>query len=312
MLYSNILETIGNTPLVSLAKIKDAYHLKTNIFAKLEMFNPGGSIKDRIAFNMIKEAYQAGLINQDTIIIEPTSGNTGIGLALVAAYYGNELVLVMPDTMSLERRQLLEAYGAKLVLTEGKLKMQGAIKKAQDLAKLHKNSFIPSQFDNKFNPEIHYYTTGPEIYQALSDKVDVLISTIGTGGTISGVGKYLKEKSNNIKVIGVEPSGSPFLTKGISGPHQIQGIGAGFKPNVLDLSIIDEIITISDEKAISGTRDLIYKEGIFAGISSGAALAAALKVSKRQELNDKNIVIILPDSGNRYLSTNIYNRGENV
>jgi cysteine synthase A len=306
MLNSNILTTIGKTPLVNLRKIQEAHQLKATLLGKLEMFNPGGSIKDRIALSMIERAYQTGLITQNTVIIEPTSGNTGIGLAVVAAYYGNKLILVMPETMSMERKQLLEAFGATLVLTKGELGMKGSIAEAKRLAEIFDDSYIPSQFDNAANPDIHFTTTGPEIYQETGGEVDIFISSIGTGGTVTGAGKYLKQQNSKIQVIGVEPANSPFLSKGVKGKHKIQGIGAGFAPAVLDLSVIDEIIAVSDEDAYFYTKELVRIEGIFAGISSGAALAAAAQLAKRPENFNKKIAIIFPDSGDRYLSTHVF------
>ena len=304
--YNNILETIGYTPLVELKKIKEEFHLEANIFAKVESFNPAGSVKDRVAKAMIEDAFKKGLINKDTLIIEPTSGNTGIGLAMVSAYYGLRLILTMPETMSIERRKLLQAYGAEIVLTPGSEGMKGAIAKAKELSLKNKNSFIPSQFTNLVNPETHYRSTGVEIYEDLDGKVDILVSAFGTGGTVSGTGKYLKEKNPCIKVIGVEPKGSPVVSKGQSGPHKIQGIGAGFIPDTLNVSILDEVITISNEEAFEKGKFICRKEGILAGISSGAALAAAIKVASLKENKDKNIVVVLPDTGERYLSTTMF------
>ncbi len=299
MLYNNILETIGNTPLVKLNKITDK-----NIFVKVESFNPAGSIKDRVAYNMISNALKDKVIDKNSTIIEPTSGNTGVGLCMASAYLGLKIIIVMPETMSEERKRLMKAYGAKLVLTDGALGMKGAINKANELHKEIENSFIPQQFANKFNPEIHYKTTSEEILRDLNGKIDYFVAGIGTGGTITGVGKKLKEKNPDVKIIGVEPYSSPFLTKGEAGAHKIQGIGAGFKPEILDLSIIDEIITVKNEDAFSSTKMLAQKEGILAGISSGANIWASIKISA--EHPDKNIVAVLPDTGERYLSTGVF------
>ncbi len=304
MYYSNITAAIGNTPLVRLSKLQTKLALAANLYAKLEMFNPGGSVKDRIALKMINQAQAEHRINPETVIIEPTSGNTGIGLALVSAYYGYQLILVMPDSLSQERRELLQAYGAKIVLTPGAKGMKEAIRVSKKLAEDNPNSFIPSQFDNLANPNSHYETTGPEIYRDCPE-VDVLISAIGTGGTITGVGRYLKEQNPAIHIIGVEPAASPFLTQGITGKHKIQGLGAGFLPAVLDTNVYDEIIPIADDLAIDFMRLLTTNEGIFAGISSGAALAAGVIAAKQQKFHQKNIVVILPDSGDRYLSLHL-------
>ena len=303
---NNILEAIGKTPLVRLNNLKEQLNLKANLIAKIESFNPGGSVKDRIAKAMIEDAMQKGLINKDTTIIEPTSGNTGIGLAMVAASKGLKLIITMPETMSVERRKLMMAYGAELVLTEGALGMKGAIAKAEELVKEIPNSFMPLQFANPINPHIHYLTTGPEIYQDLDGEIDVFVAGVGTGGTISGVGKYLKEQNKNIKVIAVEPESSPVLSKGIAGAHKIQGIGAGFVPETLNLQIIDEIITISNEDAFEVGRMIAKAEGILVGISSGAALAAAISLAKDPKYDGKTIVVLLPDTGERYLSTDMF------
>lgn len=305
-IYNNIIETIGRTPLVNLKNYKEKEGLKGNILAKVEYFNPSGSIKDRIAYSMIKDAEESGKINKDTIIIEPTSGNTGVGLALIAAAKGYRLVLTMPETMSIERRKLLKAYGAELVLTPGVDGMTGAIKKAEELAKENPNSFIPQQFKNPSNPAIHKVTTGEEIWEDTDGKVDAVIAGVGTGGTITGIAQVLKKKNPNIKIIAVEPFDSPVLSQGKSGPHKIQGIGAGFVPEVFDKSLIDEIITIKNEEAFGETKKLVVMEGILAGISSGAALYAGKIVANRPEFADKNIVVILPDSGQRYLSMPIF------
>lgn len=305
--YKTITETIGNTPLVELTNIEKKYSLKAKLFAKVEFFNPGGSVKDRIALAMIMDAKNKGLINKDTVIIEPTSGNTGIGLSMVAASMGLKVILTMPETMSIERRNLLKAYGAELVLTEGKKGMKGAIEKANELAKNNPHSFIPSQFTNPANPNRHYETTGPEIYKDLDGKVDIFVAGVGTGGTLSGVGKYLKEKNPNVKVVAVEPFSSPVLSKGESGPHGIQGIGAGFIPETLNTSIYDEIITVKNEEAYESGKESARSEGLLVGISSGAALFAAIELAKREENKNKNIVVLFPDTGERYLSTPMFN-----
>jgi len=304
--YTNIIDTVGHTPLVELTKIEKEFNLKGKIYAKVEFFNPGGSIKDRIAKAMLLDALEKGTINKETVIIEPTSGNTGIGLAMVCASLGLKMILTMPETMSIERQKLLKAYGAELVLTEGALGMKGAIAKAEELHKENKNSFIPGQFVNEVNPRTHYLTTGKEILEDLDNKVDVLVAGVGTGGTISGVGKLLKEHNKDAKVIAVEPFGSPVLSTGTAGKHKIQGIGAGFVPDTLDTKIYDEIITVKDEDAMSFGKLIAQNEGILVGISSGAALFAAVEVAKRSESKGKNIVVILPDSGNRYLSTPMF------
>ena len=304
--YSKIIDTIGKTPLVELTNLERKYNLKARIIAKVESFNPGGSVKDRIAKAMIEKAEKEGLINQDTVLVEPTSGNTGIGLAMVAASKGLRIILTMPETMSMERRNLLKAYGAELVLTEGAKGMKGAIAKAEELANEIPNSFIPSQFTNMANPNIHYLTTGPEIYRDLDGKLDYFVAGVGTGGTLSGVGKYLKEQNSNIKAIAVEPETSPVLSKGTAGPHKIQGIGAGFVPATLDTAIYDEIITIGNEEAFEMGRESARIEGLLVGISSGAAIKAAIKLAQREENVGKTIVVILPDTGERYLSTPMF------
>ncbi len=305
-LYHNIIDTIGNTPVIELKNIEKEYGLCCHVFAKLDSFNPGGSAKDRIAKAMIIDAEEKGLINKDTLIVEPTSGNTGIGLAMVCASRGYKLVLTMPETMSIERRKILAAYGANLVLTEGELGMKGAIAKAEEILKENKNSFMPSQFNNMANPNAHYMTTGKEIYKDLDGNVDVFIAGVGTGGTVSGVGRYLKENKKSVKVIAVEPSGSPMISKGEAGPHKIQGIGAGFIPNTLDRSVIDEVITVTNEEAMENARMIAKKEGILVGISSGAALTALLKVASRKESEGKNLVVMLVDTGERYLSSELF------
>lgn len=302
----NILETVGNTPLVELNNLKEKLSFAGNIIAKVEFFNPAGSVKDRIAKAMIEEAEKAGLINKNTVLVEPTSGNTGIGLSMVAASKGLRIILTMPETMSVERRNLLKAYGAELVLTDGSKGMKGAIEKAEELAKEIPNAFIPSQFTNPANPNIHYLTTGKEIYRDLDGKVDFFVAGVGTGGTISGTGKALKEQNPNIKVVAVEPATSPVLSEGHAGPHKIQGIGAGFVPKTLDTSIYDEIIPVSNEDAFATGKLIARTEGMLVGISSGAALFAAIQLAKRPENKDKNIVVLLPDTGERYLSTSMF------
>ena len=304
--YDKIIDTIGNTPLVELSNLESKYNLKAKIIAKVEYFNPGGSVKDRIAKAMIEKAEKEGLINKDTVLVEPTSGNTGIGLSMVAASKGLKIILTMPETMSIERRNLLKAYGAELVLTEGSKGMKGAIAKAEELAKEISNSFIPSQFTNMANPNIHYLTTGPEIFEDLDGNIDYLVAGVGTGGTLSGTGKYLKENKPSIKVVAVEPETSPVLSKGTPGPHKIQGIGAGFVPQTLDTSIYDEIITIGNEEAMEMGKESARIEGLLVGISSGAAIKAAIKLAQREENAGKTIVVILPDTGERYLSTAMF------
>ncbi len=305
-IYNSIDELVGKTPLLRLKNIENKLGLKCNLIAKLEQFNPTCSAKDRIAKKMIDDAEKTGLINKDTVIIEPTSGNTGIGLASIAAARGYRLIIVMPDSMSAERRKLMTAFGAELVLTDGKKGMSGAISKAEELAKEFDNSFIPSQFENPSNPEAHYVTTGPEIYNDTDNAVDIFVAGIGTGGTISGVGKFLKEQNPNIKIIGVEPADSPVISGGKSGPHGLQGIGAGFIPKTLNTDIIDEIITVTQDDAYTFCRMLGKTEGFISGISSGAALYAATIVAKRKENTNKNIVVLLPDIGDRYLSINLF------
>lgn len=303
MLFKSIFELVGNTPLVQINKLNDT---AANIYAKVEYFNPTGSVKDRIAKAMILDAEEKGLLNKDSIIVEPTSGNTGIGLSAMATARGYKAIIVMPETMSVERRNLMKAYGATVVLSEGAKGMKGAIEKANEIKASNPNVFIPGQFDNPSNPQAHYLTTGPEIYRDLEGKVDILVGGIGTGGTITGAGKYLKEQNPNIKVIGVEPASSPVLSKGYSGPHKIQGIGAGFVPNTLDRDVLDEVITIENEDAFATGRLLSKEEGILVGISAGAAMKAALIVANREENKGKNIVVILPDGGDRYMSTPLF------
>ena len=304
MTYNNhISELVGNTPILKLNNYVTKNQLKANIFAKLEYFNPAGSVKDRIAKAMLFKAKEDGILKPDSVIIEPTSGNTGIGLASLGTSLGHQVILTMPETMSIERRNLLKAYGAKVVLTPGGLGMKGAIAKAEELAKEYKNAFIPSQFENQANPNAHYLTTGPEIYQQLEGKIDIFVAGVGTGGTISGIGKYLKEKNPSIKVVAIEPAASPVLSKGTPGPHAIQGIGAGFVPNTLNTDIYDEIITIENEAAFATSRAIAREEGVLVGISSGAELYGATVLAKRIENAGKNIVVLLPDTGERYLST---------
>ena len=303
--YTSASQLIGNTPLLKLTNIEKAEGLQANLFAKVEYFNPSGSVKDRIALAMIEDAEKAGKLTKDTVIIEPTSGNTGIGLASIAAAKGYKLIIVMPETMSVERRQIIKAYGAEIVLSDGTKGMKGAIAKAQELAEEKGNAFIPSQFTNPSNPKIHYETTGPEIYNDLDGKVDVFVAGVGTGGTVTGTGKYLKEKSN-AKVVAVEPETSPVLSQGHGGPHKIQGIGAGFVPEVLNTEIYDEIIRVENEDAFDYGKVIAIEEGILVGISSGAALYAAIQVAKRKENKGKTIVAFLPDNGDRYLSTPLF------
>lgn len=305
-IYTSADQLIGKTPLLELVNIEKQYETKAKLLAKLEYFNPAGSVKDRIAKSMIDEAQKAGLLNKDTVIIEPTSGNTGIGLASVAATRGYRLIIVMPETMTLERRTLMKAYGAELVLTDGSKGMNGAIAKAKELAKEIPNSFTPSQFENLANPKIHLETTGPEIYEDTDGQIDFFVAGVGTGGTITGVGEYLKSKNPNIKIIAVEPEMSPVLSKGIAGPHKIQGIGAGFIPSVLNTQIYDEIIRVSDADAFELGKNIGKLEGILVGISSGAATWAAIQLAKRPENEGKTIVILHADTGDRYLSTNLY------
>ena len=305
-IYKTADELIGKTPLLELSHIEDEYKLEANIIAKVEYFNPAGSVKDRIAKKMIDEAIKEGKINKDTVLIEPTSGNTGIGLASVAAAKGLKLIVTMPETMSVERRNIMKAYGAEIVLTEGSKGMKGAIEKANELAQNYPNSFIPGQFDNPNNPLVHYETTGPEIYEDTDGKVDIFVAGVGTGGTITGVGKYLKSKNPNVKIVAVEPESSPVLSKGVAGAHKIQGIGAGFIPKILDTNIYDEIITVSNDDAFKTGKLIGKKEGILVGISSGAAVYAAITLASKEENKGKNIVVLLPDTGDRYLSTPLF------
>lgn len=305
-IFDNILDTIGNTPLVRLHHIEEEYKLDAKLFAKVEYFNPGGSIKDRPAMMMIKDAFESKRINKETKIIEPTSGNTGIGLALICSYLKLDLTIIMPDTMSKERQLLIKAYGANLILTEGKLGMKGAIAKANELSKQYPNSFIPSQFDNPSNVKAHYLTTAKEIAKDLDNKVDIFVAGVGTGGTLTGCASFFRDNKINTTIVAVEPSGSPVLSKNQAGPHKIQGIGAGFVPLNLDTKLIDEIINIDNEEAFATTNMVAKLEGLLVGISSGAALNAAIKVAKRIENKNKNIVVVFPDTGSRYLSCNVF------
>lgn len=305
-IYKSADQLVGNTPILELGHIEKEFNLKAKLFAKLEYFNPTGSAKDRIAVSMINDAEKKGLIKSGATIIEPTSGNTGIGLASVCTARGYKAIIVMPDTMSKERIQLISAYGAEVVLSDGSKGMAGAIEKAEELKKSIDNSFIPAQFDNPANPQIHFETTGPEIYEDMGGKVDVFVATVGTGGTLSGTGKYLKSKIKGVKVVAVEPKSSPLLSEGKAGPHKIQGIGANFIPKTLDTDIYDEIITISNEDAFEYGRLIGKMEGVLVGISSGAALKAGIEIAQRKEMEGKNVVVLLPDSGDRYLSTELF------
>lgn len=304
--YKHIYDTIGHTPIVELNNIAHKYNLKNKIFAKIESFNPGRSVKDRIAINMILDGEAKGLINKDTVIIEPTSGNTGIGLAMVCASKGYHLIIAMPETMSIERQKVMRAYGVELILTDGKKGMKGSLEKVEELKKIYPNHFIPSQFENMVNPRSHFEGTGVEIYEDLDGHIDFFVAGIGTGGTISGVGQYLKSKNNDIKIIGVEPKQSPLLTEGIAGPHKIEGIGANFVPKTLNKDVIDEIKDIDQNAAIEMGRLLAREEGILVGISSGAAFKAALDIALREDIIDKNIIVLFPDTGERYLSTEMF------
>lgn len=308
--YSNVIDLVGNTPLVELTHYERNHSLDAKLIGKVEFFNPAGSVKDRTAKAMIDEAVASGKLDDDTVIIEPTSGNTGIALAAIAAVRGNKIILTMPDTMSVERRNLMKAYGAEIVLTEGAKGMKGAIAKANELAAENPNSFIPSQFTNPANPAIHKKTTGPEIWDDTNGEVDILVGGVGTGGTITGAGEYLKEKNPSITVVAVEPADSPVLSQGCAGSHKIQGIGAGFVPDTLDTSIYDEVITVENEEAFEAGRELAANDGLLVGISSGAAVAAAAKLAKRPENKGKNIVVVLPDTGERYLTTAMFNFAE--
>lgn len=305
-IYKSADELIGKTPLLELAHIEKELELKANLIAKLEYFNPAGSVKDRIAKAMIDDAEAKGVLTKDSVIIEPTSGNTGIGLASVAAARGYRIIIVMPETMSVERRQLMKAYGAELVLTEGAKGMKGAIAKAEELAKEIPGGFIPSQFTNPANPEAHRQTTAPEIWEDTDGAVDIFVAGVGTGGTITGIGEYLKAKNPNVKIVAVEPKSSPVLSEGVAGAHKIQGIGAGFVPEILNTKVYDEIITVTNEDAFETGKLIGRKEGVLVGISSGAAVHAAIELAKRPENAGKNIVVLLPDTGDRYLSTPLF------
>ena len=305
-IYNNALELIGKTPLIELEKLEKELDLKARVIAKVEFFNPAGSVKDRIAKKMIDVAEKEGVITAGATIIEATSGNTGIGLASVAAMKGYKAIFTMPETMSVERRKLLQAYGAQIVLTDGKLGMKGAIAKAEELAKEIPNSFIPSQFENRANPLAHYENTGPEIFEDSDGLVDIFVAGVGTGGTLSGTGKYLKDQNPNVKVVAVEPATSPVLSEGHAGPHGIQGIGAGFVPNTLDTSVYDEVFTVTNEQAYETGRLIAHNEGMLVGISSGAATYAANQIAKRPENKGKTIIVLLPDTGERYLSTPMF------
>ena len=305
-IYTSADQLIGGTPLLELTHIEKFYGLNAKILAKLEYFNPAGSVKDRVAKAMIDDAETKGILTPDSVIIEPTSGNTGIGLASVAAARGYRIIIVMPETMSVERRQIMKAYGAELVLSEGSKGMKGAIAKADELAKEIPNSFIPGQFVNPANPKAHFETTGPEIYRDTDGDVDIFVAGVGTGGTLTGVGRYLKEKKPDVKIVAVEPKSSAVLSTGVAGPHKIQGIGAGFVPDILDTKIYDEIIPVENEDAFRLGREIGKREGVLVGISSGAALWAAVELAKRPENAGKNIVVLLPDTGDRYLSTPLF------
>ena len=304
--YSSIQDLIGGTPLLELRNTEQKEQLGARVLAKLEYFNPAGSVKDRVAKAMLDDAEAKGLLTKDSVIIEPTSGNTGIGLASVAAAKGYKVIIVMPETMSVERRQLMKAYGAELVLTEGAKGMKGAIAKAKELAEATPGSFIPGQFTNPANPDIHRKTTGVEIWEDTAGKVDIFVAGVGTGGTVTGVGEYLKSKNPNVKVVAVEPSGSPVLSTGVTGAHKIQGIGAGFVPDILNTSVYDEIITVTNEDAFATGKMIGRTEGVLVGISSGAAVFAAMQLAKREENKGKTIVVLLPDTGDRYLTTPMF------
>lgn len=305
-IFESVSQLLGGTPLLKLNNLSEKFSLNTPIIAKLEAFNPAGSSKDRVALSILNDAEEKGILKPDTVIIEPTSGNTGIGLASICAARGYRLILTMPETMSVERRNLLKAYGAEIVLTDGSLGMTGAVKKAEELNKEIENSFIAGQFTNPANSDAHYTTTGPEIWQDTDGKIDIFVAGIGTGGTITGVGKYLKAKNPNIKIIGVEPASSPLLTKGVAGGHKIQGIGANFVPEVLDESVIDAIIAVADDDALKTGKEMARSEGFLVGISSGAALFAAKQILERDENKGKTVVALLADSGERYLSTEMF------
>lgn len=306
--YKSVVELIGNTPLVELSNLENELNLKAKIYAKFEALNPSGSVKDRAAFYMIKDAMASGKINKDTKIYEPTSGNTGIGLALVGAAYGLDVTLVLPETMSVERRNILRAYGAKLILTEGSKGMKGAIEKATELAQASDNTFIPQQFENQANAKAHFETTGPEIWKGTDGTVDIFVSAVGSGGTVTGTGKYLKTQNKNVKIVAIEAAASSVLAGGKAGAHKIQGISAGFIPGVYDASVVDEVIGIKDEDAFNTGRKIAQTEGLFIGISSGAAVSGAIELAQRAENEGKTIVVILPDNGDRYLSTALYHQ----
>ncbi len=305
-IYKNVTELIGGTPLMELVNYERKNNVEATILAKLEYFNPAGSVKDRVAKSMIEDAEKRGILKKGSVIIEPTSGNTGIGLASIAASRGYRLILTMPETMSVERRNLLKAYGAELVLTNGSKGMKGAIEKADELAKEIPGSFIAGQFVNPANPEAHFETTGPEIWRDTDGKVDIFVAGVGTGGTVTGTGKYLKSQNSDVKIVAFEPEGSPFLTKGVAGPHKLQGIGAGFRPDILDMNVIDEVLTIGDEDAFATGKKIAREEGMLVGITSGAAVFAATLLARRPENKGKTIVALLPDTGDRYLSTPMF------
>ena len=305
-IYKNVTELIGGTPLIELVNYERKNNVEATILAKLEYFNPAGSVKDRVAKSMIEDAEKHGILKKGSVIIEPTSGNTGIGLASIAASRGYRLILTMPETMSVERRNLLKAYGAELVLTDGSKGLKGAIEKADELAKEIPGSFIAGQFVNPANPEAHFETTGPEIWRDTDGKVDIFVAGVGTGGTVTGTGKYLKSQNSDVKIVAFEPEGSPFLTKGVAGPHKLQGIGAGFRPDILDMNVIDEVLTIGDEDAFATGKKIAREEGMLVGITSGAAVFAATLLARRPENKGKTIVALLPDTGDRYLSTPMF------
>ena len=305
-IYKNVTELIGGTPLMELVNYERKNNVEATILAKLEYFNPAGSVKDRVAKSMIEDAEKRGILKKGSVIIEPTSGNTGIGLASIAASRGYRLILTMPETMSVERRNLLKAYGAELVLTDGSKGMKGAIEKADELAKEIPGSFIAGQFVNPANPEAHFETTGPEIWRDTDGKVDIFVAGVGTGGTVTGTGKYLKSQNSDVKIVAFEPEGSPFLTKGVAGPHKLQGIGAGFRPDILDMNVIDEVLTIGDEDAFATGKKIAREEGMLVGITSGAAVFAATLLARRPENKGKTIVALLPDTCDRYLSTPMF------
>ena len=305
-IYTSVEQLIGKTPLMELTNIEKKYDLKAKLLAKIEFFNPGGSVKDRVAKAMLDDAEERGILNKDSVIIEPTSGNTGIGLALMSVARGYRCIIVMPDTMSMERRMLMKAYGAELVLSEGAKGMAGAIAKAEELARKIPGSFIPGQFENPANAKAHYVTTGPEIYEDTDGKVDIFVAGVGTGGTLTGTGRYLKEKNSKVKIVAVEPAASAVLSGEPAGAHGLQGIGAGFIPQVLDTAIYDEIIKVTNEEAYAYGKMMGRTEGILVGISSGAALFAAIELAKKEENRGKNIVVLLPDTGDRYLSTTLF------